>query len=263
MMAPRQFTFWNALGVATLIRRELSREWRFFRYTIFGPALQGLLFLTVFQLAAGDAVIMAGALPFLDFLVPGLVISAALQRAFETGAYSLMDDKLSGKLQDLISAPLTALELLLSYTVANFLVALAIGVSVWLLLCLAAGFQAPVHPGLGLAYIFFGSILFSSAGLLAGIVSAKWDSLSGKETFILIPLLFLSGTFFPLSALPENWAVFMEANPVFHLIEGFRHAMTGHRGSETAYGFAITAAFALSIWGLTLICLIRGYRLKQ
>lgn len=260
--APRSFGWINGLGLATMVRRELIREWRSFHYTVLGPALQACLFAIVFQLSVDKSDLATETLGFLEFLIPGLVISAVMHRSFETSAYSLMDDKMGGRLQDILGIPLTALELLLSYSLSSIAVSFATAVLVWSALAIIAQPAAPQDLWLGAVYAGLGSLLFSAFGTIAAIFSSKWDSIAGKETFILMPALFLSGTFFPLSAVPESFQAVLLVNPVFYLVDGFRHAVTGVQEVDMITGILTACIVTLCLWLLALTLLIRGYKLK-
>lgn len=263
MQTPRTYHRLNALGLVTMVRRELTREWRFFQYTVFGPALQASLFAMVFLLSADEGALKVGTMSFFDFLAPGLILSALLQRSFESAGYSLMDDKLSDRLQDILGIPLTALELFAGYCLSGLLVSVAIGCTVWAALALIVGPIVPAHPGLLIIYAAVGSLLFSSCGTLAALVSPKWDSIAGKETFFLMPALFLSGTFFPLGAVPEAFQAVLQANPVFYLVDGFRYAMTGYHDADIVTGLAVSVFSCIGLWLIVLTLLARGYKLKS
>lgn len=261
--APRTFGWLNGLGLLTMIKRELVREVRSFHYTVLGPALQATLFALVFQLSADQEALATGSLSFIHFLIPGLVLSAVMHRSFEAGAYSLMDDKTSERLQDILGIPLTALELLASYSLASIAVSFTTAFLVWAILCVVGEPLYPAYPGLVVAYALLASILFSAFGLLAAIFSPKWDSIAGKETFILMPALFLSGTFFPLAAVPDVFQIVLQANPVFYLVDGFRFAMTGYHDADPVLGLTVATLATLGLWIMALALLMRGYKLKS
>ncbi|RED48117.1 ABC transporter permease [Aestuariispira insulae] len=261
--APRKYGILNQMGVTTFIRRELAREWRFFRYTVFGPALQAALFAAVFLLAAGDKMITFDEIGFLEFLIPGMMMSAAMQKAFESGAFSLMDDKLSGQIGDFLSAPFNAFEWLLSYTVSTFVVSALTALTVWGALCLFGTVVIPQNPLLLLGFFAAASIAFTAFGILSAIISDKWDSLSAKEVFILAPLVLLSGSFFPLNALPGEWQIALLFNPIFYMIDGFRYAMTGYQDNPPELGMLVAWFTAIIMWVAAFICLKRGYRIKS
>lgn len=260
---PRKFGRVHWLGIASLVRREMHRELRFFGIAVLGPALQAALFATVFALAAGESLNRAaGSMPYLEFLAPGLVLSALMTRAFESTAYTLMFDKLEAAIEDLLGAPMTAAETLAGLVLAAGIVSIAVAFTVWLVMLLFGG-GLPAHPGALLLFALSSAVLFSSTGLIASILSEKWDTLSGKETFILIPIIFLSGTFFPIAAVPEGiWRTILGANPIYWIVDGFRWAMTGQAETNPPAAICIAVGLAaLAAVGAQRL-LHSGYKLK-
>jgi ABC-2 type transport system permease protein len=165
-------------------------------------------------------------------------------------------------LQDILGAPLSPGEILTAYLVTATVVAGLIGGIVWIVL-LPLGLGAPAHP---LAALGFGLIIaatFSMIGLIAAILSKKWDALSGKETFVIMPLVFLSGTFFPLSAVPEGaWRTAFEANPVFYLVDGFRWAATGQAETDPLLAAGVALALFATAFAIAARMVATGYKLK-
>lgn len=261
-LAARKFNGLNLLGIFTIFQREIKREWRFFGVTMIGPALQTALFATVFTLAAAGNVNQMNGLPYILFLAPGLVMSVGLQRAFESTAFSLMEDKLEGTLADLLGAPLYALEIMLGQASSTIILTLLICASVWAVM-LPFGIMAPAHPFWMAGYFLIGILMFSTMGILAAMVSPKWDSLAGKETFIVMPLTFLSGTFFSIDVLPTSFQFWFQMNPVYHVIHGFRQAITGSLNETHFSGFIYAACVAVCLWLICLILYARGYKLKD
>ncbi len=258
----RRFGPVNGLGVASLVRRELMREWRFFGVAVLGPALQASLFAAVFTLAAGERIVTVDGLPFFQFLAPGLVIAAVMLRAFESTAYTLMFDKLEAAIQDLLGAPMTPAEILAGWIAAAAVISVGVGFTVAAAMAIF-GMAPPEHPLALVWFVAAALLLFASAGVIAAILSAKWDGLSAKETFVLIPLIFLSGTFFPVSAVPEGaWRTAFQLNPIYYLVDGFRFAMTGRAGADPWTGAAVSAGAAVAVFAVALALFRSGYRIK-
>lgn len=258
----RKFHGLNFLGMITVFKREMKREWRFFGVTMIGPALQTALFATVFTLAAAGNLNEMNGLPYVLFLAPGLVISVGLQRAFESTAFGLMEDKLEGTLGDLLGAPLYTLEIMLGQAMSSLLITTLISASVWAVM-LPFGIMMPANPFWMAGYFLVGALMFSTMGILAAMISPKWDSLAGKETFIVMPLTFLSGTFFSIDVVPEYFQPWFKANPVYHVIDGFRNAVTGGMDETHISGFIYAACVAVCLWFLCLTLYSRGYKLKD
>ena len=260
---PRHFGRFNWVGLLGLMRREAIRELRWFGMALVGPAIQAALFATVFSLAAGEQGMAVDGWNFLEFLGAGLVISAVMQRALETTGYSIMFDKLeSGGLQDILGAPLTPMEILTAYLATAIAVSVSIGLFIWLVMSLF-GLRLPVHPLAAVYFLCIAGGIFSMLGLIGAVFSKKWDSFSGKETFVVLPLIFLSGTFFPLSAVPEGpWRSVFQINPIYYLVDGFRWSATGRLESDPWLSAAVTAGLFLVLYSIAARLLATGYKLK-
>ena len=251
----RRFRRFHTMGVGSLMKRELKREWRFFGPAILGPALQSALFATVFALAAGGFGIHA-------FLAPGLVIAAIMQRAFEATAYTVMFDKLEAAIGDVLGAPLSSFEIVLGWITSAVVVSLGIGVSVWAAM-LPFGIGLPNHPLAMIWFLVTSTVLFASLGLILSILSEKWDALAGKETFLMIPVIFLSGTFFPLSAVPEGaWRTLFQFNPIFYLVDGFRWSVADMADADPMRAGIVAGVAALVALFGAIRLVASGYRLK-
>jgi ABC-2 type transport system permease protein len=252
----------NWLGVQALLARELIREWRFFGPSILGPALQASLFAAVFRLAAGDHVPNLGGLSFFEFLAPGLILAAVMQRAFQSTAYTIMFDKLEASLSDLIGAPMSAAEVLAGWLISATAISFLIGVTVALAM-IFFGLGVPVYPLLALYFALTAILLFAAIGVISAIVSTKWDGLSGKETFMLVPLVFLSGTFFPVDSVPEGiWRTLFQLNPIVYYVDGFRYAVTGTAATDVVTAMIVACAATLTLIAIAHTMLRTGYKLK-
>ncbi|WP_420547036.1 ABC transporter permease [Curvivirga sp.] len=261
-ITPVKLSYLNLIGIRTLVERELRREVRFFGVSVIGPALQAALFAIIITIAVGENMPKTNGLDYIVFLSTGFIITSMLQRAFESTAFSLMFDKLEGNIEDLLGAPFSGFEILLSYTISSMFVASTIGISVWLVLLLMGGPTMPIHIPELVAAILIGCFLFSSAGVLATIWSEKWDKLSAKETFFVMPLMFLSGSFFPRSAVIEELQFLLDYNPVFRLVEAVRYGFTGAHELDVWAGLGMASIWMVVIWAITLVVLSTGYKIK-
>ena len=260
-LSARRYSGINRLGVATVLKRILVGEIMFFKLVILGPALQALLFALVISLAVGNRIATVAGMPFLEFLAPGLIVAAAVQRSFESTAFSIVYEKLEGTIADVFGAPLTAAEILTGYVLGAIGTGFLIGLPVWVIL-LPFGAGAPVAPLAALFFVVVGCTLLAMIGLMAGMRSNRWDSLTAKEIFILAPLLFLSGSFFSIEVLSEPFHTLMLANPVFHLVNGFRYGMTGHAEVPVAASAAVLIVLTIAVAVAALHLVRIGYRVK-
>ena len=266
LASPRDYGAVNWLGLWTLYMREVGRFFKVATQTIFAPVVSTLLFMIVFKLAypqrppfVWDGV----SVDFNDFIAPGLVMMAILNNAFQNTSSSLAIAKVQGSQVDFLMPPLSPLELTIGFVAG----AATRGVVVSLLTALV------IHV-LGLAdlsvmniwpVLWFGimaAITLGAVGAMGGIWADKFDHLAAVSQFIILPLTFLSGTFYRIEALSPFFERLSHFNPIFYLIDGFRSGFIGATDSNIAIGMAVTGgvAFAtsLGVW----IMFRTGYKLK-
>ena len=259
-LGPRRFGAVNWRGVRALARREFKRGLSDYNYQLFGPVISALLYLAVFHLAARTTVGMTTA-DLVNFIAPGLIIYTACEKAYEGTCGSFIYDKHQHIISDILMAPLNAVERMLGYVVGTTLSGMLVGGAV------AAVALFFVHLGLAqpLAILYFavmGVAMHSLIGMLAGIWAEKWDQFAAIQTFILIPLSFLSGMFYQVGALPEFGQTIVRWNPIFYVIDGFRFGVTGEASADPVIGALIVAAVDLALGLWVYLWLRRGYKLK-
>lgn len=257
---PRRFGPVNWIGLWTLYRRDVWRVIKDYRDSVLGVAVTALLYLVAFRLAGG-AVEVPGGVSFAQFLVPGLAMTGICQQAFSTGAVSLIFDKMEGMIADPLMAPLTPAERAIAYAAATTTGGLLSGLAI--LAAMTPLVPLPVtFPGAVLFFAVAGSLLHGLLGLLAGVVSVKWDHFAAWLGFVVIPISFLSGAFYPIANLPEIGRTIVAWNPVFYAIDGFRYGFTGSSEGAPLLGalvlLAIDAALFVAIYRL----FASGYKLK-
>ena len=254
----RRFGAINGLGLATLVKREASRGLSDYNYQLLGPAVTALLYLAVFRLAlhndeTGQALI--------DFIAPGVIIFSACEKAYESAAGSFIFDKHERIIADMLMAPLNAFERLLGYVGADCLGGLAVGVAVVIVSLIFADLGI-AHAWAILVFGLLGMIMHSLIGVLVGIWAEKWDQFSAIHTFMLVPLSFLSGVFYPIEALPAAFQAVMQWNPLYHVIAGFRYGMSGvEAGDHLTHVLVLVGVnLVLGVWAYRWFR--SGYKLK-
>jgi len=257
---PRRFGRVNWIGMWALYRRDVWRVIKHYRDNLLGAPVAALLYLVAFGLAGGSAT-APGGVSFAQFLVPGLVMVGICQQAFRTGAGSLIFDKMEGIIADQLMAPLTTAERTFAYTAATTSSGLLSGAAILALLALLV----PVPLSMPAALLFFavaGSLLHGLLGLLAGVVSVKWDHFAAWFGFVVIPVSFLSGAFYPIANLPAVGQAVVAWNPVFYAIDGFRYGFTGSSEAAPALGVAILLAVDTALFVAVYLLFASGYKLK-
>ncbi|WP_425466768.1 ABC transporter permease [Pararhodobacter zhoushanensis] len=259
-MGARRFGRFNWLGTLTLAKREIMRFLAVWQQTVAAPLVTAGLFLGVFSLAmSGRAPVMG--VPFLHFLVPGILMMSVIQNAFANTSSSIVGAKVMGNIVDTLMPPLSPAEIVAGYLAGG----IARGLLVSVVIVLAVGFVLgvwPAHPVWLLAITITGGGLLGGLGLVAGILANKFDQIAAFTNFVVTPLSFLSGTFYSSASMPPAMAAASHLNPFFYLIDGARFAYLGTSDTNPVLGLGVTFAAALALAVLAWIWITRGFRLK-
>jgi ABC-2 type transport system permease protein len=258
----RQIGLVNWIGLWTLYRKEV---WRFLNVgmqTVMAPVVTTLLYYGIFALAIGGVVRTTGPFSYLEFMAPGLIMMAMTQNAFANTSSSVLIAKVQGNIVDVLMPPLSALELLVGYVGGGITRGLVVGIPTWLAIRLFVPID-PVDFGFVLFHAVAASMMLALLGTIGGIVAEKFDHLAALTNFVVIPLTFLSGTFYSIERLPEGLQFLAHIDPFFYMIDGFRYGFIGYADGSLATGIAVmiggNAALALIVWRM----LETGYRLKS
>lgn len=251
----------NWIGLHTLIKREVGRFLNVYTQTIIAPVVTTLLFYAVFALAFGGLQRNIGAIPYMEFLAPGLILMTMVQNAFANTSSSIVISKVQGNIVDVLMPPLSAFELYLGFVSGSVLRGLCVG----FVTVVVVSFFVPlsIHSlPIILIYAFLGTLMMGSLGLAAGIWSEKFDHIAAVTNFIVTPLTFLSGTFYSIEQLPELWHGIAVYNPFFYMIDGFRYGFIGQADGNVALGIVILVVINAALAALTLTMLRTGYKIK-
>jgi ABC-2 type transport system permease protein len=259
---PRAYGDFNWEGFKTLYLKEIRRFLKVGMQTVAAPVMSSLLFMLIFSVATTGARQPLHGVPFTTFIAPGLVMMAILNNAFANSSSSLLQSKMMGLTSDYLTPPLSPLELALAFVLGAATRGAVVGVTTWLAIWPFADMSIE-HLW---AVLFFGagaSILMAQVGILGGLWAEKWDHLATVTNFVVMPLTFLSGTFYLVDRLPEPFRTISHANPMFYLIDGFRYGFIGQADGSIAVGAALTCtlAGAMTWWCWRLFK--SGYRLKS
>ncbi len=264
LAAPRQYGAVNWLGLWTLCLRETRRFWKVGMQTLFAPVVSSLLMLFVFKLAfdrGGSS--SPGGVSFETFLAPGVVMMAILNNAFANTSSSLIIAKVQGNSVDFLMPPLSPIELTVGFlsgaVTRGILVGLVTYAAVWIMQI------TPFQVANLFAVVYFAviaSLFMGAVGLLGGIWAEKFDHMAAVQNFVIMPLTMLSGTFYPISRLPEPFVSISHFNPFFQMIDGFRYGFTGHAESDLWFGGLMSLAITLILCALCWRLLKSGYKLK-
>ena len=257
---PREYPGFNWEGFKTLYLREVRRFWKVGTQTLAAPVVTALLYMMVFVVAAQGARPIHG-LPFGAFVAPGLIMMQVLNNAFANSSSSLLQAKMNGLMGDFMTPPLSPLEHAMAFGLGAATRGLLVGAVTWLAVLPFA------HMGLAhvWAVLYFGlgaALILGFLGIMAGLWAEKFDHMAGVTNFVVMPLTFLSGTFYLVERLPEPFRTFSRFNPFFYLIDGFRYGFIGHAEGSLAVGVAMTAALTVLFGWICYAMFATGYKIK-
>lgn len=262
----RNYGALNGLGLWTLYKREVARFLTVWKQTLVAPIVQTLLFMTVFQLAFGNRGNLSGdfaGLAYGDFLAPGLLIMAILQNAFANSSSSLVISKVQGSYVDFLMPPLSSVELTVAFIAGAATRGLMVAIIAGIFIHISPLADLPIHNLW--AVIWFGlcaAIILAACGAMGGIWADKFDNLATISNFVIVPLTFLSGTFYDINVLIEPFLTVALFDPFFYLIDGFRYGFLGAANSNLAIGAGVAGGLAflssLGVWWM----FKTGYKLK-
>jgi ABC-2 type transport system permease protein len=252
----------NWRGLWTLYLKEVRRFLNVFTQTLVAPMVTTLLFLAIFALALGGAGRTVGGMPFIEFLAPGLIMMTLMQNAFANTSSSIVISKVQGNIVDILMPPLSAGELTIGIAAGGVTRGLVVGCAAGLAMSVFVPMR--VHDVFSVVYHGVnGALMLSLLGLIGGIWAEKFDHIAAVTNFVITPFSFLSGTFYSIERLPENWQFIAHFNPFFYLIDGFRYGFIGRADGSPLVGYAVVLGVNLALLGLTHRIFAAGYRLKD
>ncbi len=251
----------NWSGFRTLYEKEVRRYIKVFGQTVGAPVVTTLMFMMIFTLALGGSGRYVGDIPYAVFLAPGLIIMSVLQNSFANTSSSIIGSKMQGNIVDILLAPLGAKEIAMGYAFGG----ITRGVMVGCFVMIAMSFMTDVNFTHIWAILYFGisgAMMLSLLGVMTGIWGQRFDQTSAINNFVIMPLSFLSGTFYSIERLSGIWYQISQVNPFFYLIDGFRYGFTGQAEANPITGVIYILGINIVLWTACYRMFKSGYKLR-
>lgn len=251
----------NTHAMRAIYRFEMARTWRTLTQSIISPVLSTALYFVVFGSAIGSRINKVEGIDYGAFIVPGLIMLSVLTQSVSNASFGIYFPKFTGTIYELLSAPISNLEIVASYVGAAATKSVIVGL---IILATARLFQ-PIHiehPMWMLLFLVMTAVTFSLFGFIIGIWADGFEKLQLIPLLIVTPLTFLGGTFYSISMLPPIWQKLSLANPSVYLISGFRWAFFGTSEMNVAISFSMTALFFLVALAFATWIMKSGWKLK-
>ncbi len=217
-------TYW--ISYYTIVRKEIVRFTRIWSQTLLPPVISQSLYYVVFGKFIGSRVGMIEGVSYMSFIIPGLVMMSVINNSFSNVVSSFYGAKFQRSIEELLVSSTPNWIIIAGYTTGGVLRGLSVGILVFLV---SIFFEHPVihHFGLIILFIVLTSTVFALGGLFNSIFAKSFDDISIVPTFVLMPLTYLGGVFYSISALPEPWQTISRFNPILYLVNGFRYGFHG------------------------------------
>jgi ABC-2 type transport system permease protein len=251
----------NLIGARTLLQKEVRRFLRVPGQTVLQPLISTSLYFVVFGYTLGGRQAQVEGVPYVQYIVPGLVFLGVANNAFLNASSSFFITKIQGTIVDLLVAPLGATELLFGFISGAMVRGLLVGLLTWVVALFFTGAHL-VNVLETALFLGLSAYVFSVLGLLAGIWAEKFEQINFFPTFLMLPLTFLGGVFYSVRGLPEPFRTISLFNPVVHMVEGLRAGMLGLE-QTSALGLGLLVTLAVGATALAWTMLRNGYRIKS
>ena len=252
----------NPYAIRSIYVFEMNRTRRTLLQSIVSPVISTALYFVVFGSAMGAHMGQVGGTSYGAFIVPGLIMLSLLTQSIANASFSIYFPKFTGTIYELLSAPVSAFEIVAGYVGAAASKSLLLGLIILATARLFVPFGI-AHPAWMVAFLVLTSVTFSLFGFIIGIWADSFEKLNLVPLLIVTPLTFLGGSFYSISMLPPFWQKVTLFNPVVYLISGFRWSFFGQADIGVDVSLGMTLAFmALCLAGIWWI-FHTGYRLKR
>ena len=252
----------NWVGAYTLYVKETLRFLSVFGQTIVGPIITSILFLLVISLAIGETRQNVLGVEFIVFLAPGLIAMQVIQQAFSHSSSSLLMGKVMGNIVDMIGAPLSASEVTLAIILAS--ITRAVMISIISVIIFSLVIEIKINNYLIFtSYLIISSFIMGAAGFVAGLWADKFDHMATITNFFIVPLSFLSGTFYSVEKLPDFLVIISNYNPFFHMIDGFRYSFINSMDGSIKFGLTYLIILSIIMWIIAYTLYKKGYKIKS
>ena len=247
-------------GTIALTGRETRRVLSLWTQTILPPILTAILFLAVFGGALAHRIHRIDGVPYLSFILPGLLVMTVASQAFANSSTSLFQAKNEGYIEDVLTSPIRPWQVAISYISGGLLRGLAAALAVALLALPFA--HEGAHPATTIAALLLTGVVFTSLGAITGMWADTFDQHAFIANIVITPLALVGGVFYSVHTLHEPWATLTRIDPLYYLVDASRAGLTGFHEAPFAIALAVAATVAVASFAIAVTLLARGWRLK-
>jgi ABC-2 type transport system permease protein len=252
----------NRHGVWAIYKFEMARAMRTVVQSLVTPVITTSLYFVVFGAAIGSKLATAGGVQYGAFIVPGLIMLALFTESLSNASFGIYFPKFTGTIYELLSAPVSYVEIVIAYVGAAASKSIVLGVIILATASLFVPIQIQ-HPVWMIAFLLLTAFTFSLFGFIIGVWAKGFEQLQFIPMLVITPLTFLGGAFYSIDMLPQAWRTFSLFNPIVYLISGFRWSFYGAADVSVGISMGMTLGFLAVCLALVSWIFKTGYRLKN
>ena len=252
----------NIYAVIAIYRFEMARTLRTVLQSIVSPVISTSLYFVVFGSAIGSRISEIDGISYGAFIVPGLIMLSLLTQSVSNASFGIYFPKFTGTIYELLSAPVSYLEIVVSYVGAAATKSIILG----LIILATSSLFVPLrieHPGWMILFLILTAVTFSLFGFIIGIWADNFEKLQFVPMLIITPLTFLGGSFYSIDMLSPFWRAVTLFNPVVYLVSGFRWSFYGKADVSIGISLGVTTLFLAIFLAIVAWIFRTGYRLKN
>jgi ABC-2 type transport system permease protein len=242
--------------------KEIRRFSKVWLQTVLSPLVTTSLYFLVFGVALGSRLREISGVPYIQFVVPGLVMMTMVRDSFLNTSSSLFQSKINGTITDILVAPIGALEMLIAYVGAAMIRAMIVGTLVYLVALFFTWFPLQ-HLGWTVFFTVFVTATLALLGMIAALWAQKFDHLAIFPNFVLLPLAFLGGVFYSIDLLPEPWNTVSRLNPLLYMVNGLRYGFLGVADVSPTLSAVVVLVSFVTLLAVASALLRSGYNLRS
>ncbi len=253
----------NWTGFYTLIRKEVGRAKRVIGQAIIAPLVTAVLYIFVFGFVVGSKIQLIEGIKYISFVFPGIFAMNLIMAVFSATSSSIYFMKFQKTIEDMLTLPLSYLEIVSSLLISGLVRAFAITLALSFV-AVAFGVNTLAHPFALLLFVLLISLLFGLLGIIAGIwADNSFEKFGIITNFILTPLSFLGGAFYSVHMLPPKLLFLVKANPVFYAVDSLRYSLTGYHESNLLVSISVLAGLSFLALGTCVYIFKTGWKLRS
>lgn len=240
----------------------MARAFRTIMQSILAPVVSTSLYFIVFGAAIGSKISQLDGVPYGAFIIPGLMMLSVMTTSVNYAAFGIYLPKYTGSIYEVMSAPISALEVIIGYVGAAATKSILISFLILLTATAFVSFEIQ-HPLWMFILLIITGITFSLFGFIIGLWASNWEKLQLIPLIVITPLVFLGGSFYSTSMLPVFWQTITKLNPIFYIINGFRWSFFG--SSDVAIHISLFCMITFLLFCITIVSIIfrTGYKIRD